>query len=81
MSWNYRVWSESKAGYTEFSVRETYYNDDGEIYGVSADKETDWNESLTNLRSQLARKLEALDGVIEHEFEVMSLDTFVFAPL
>lgn len=76
MSWNYRVVVENKGTEEEWwSVREVYYNDNGDICAMSEDGAGPIGDSLTELRNDILRITNAL-----YKSVIIFDDDFVFAP-
>lgn len=76
--WNHRVikkdYCEGDSVYTEYSVRETYYNEDDSIYAYMENPCRVHGESLESLRQFLERCLKALDQPILVDGEVVFND-------
>lgn len=72
MTWNYRVW---KDGDEYFIVKETYYNDAGEISSCTKDAVFPSGSTLKELRSDIKRFTESLTK------PVLITKDFVFAPM
>lgn len=77
MSWNYRVVVENKGTEDEYwSIREVYYNDDGEICGMTADGGTSAiGIDKGELTADFLNMLNAL-----YSEEIVLDENFVFAP-
>jgi hypothetical protein len=59
MSWNYRMFHREVNGEDEFTIREAYYDDNGDIHLWSADPSFPSGETKIELMDDLARMLEA----------------------
>lgn len=82
--WNYRI---VKRAYVyddgekewEFSIRETYYNDAGEITAFSAEPRALTGETLEYLKENLERCLRAIEKpILEEDGFVFAKDGYVF---
>lgn len=78
MSWNYRVCKETYSKGTQdeevgFTIREVYYNKNGEIYAMSENSANIYGESLLELGEVMKKMIVSLNK------EVIDLDTFIFA--
>ncbi len=83
MSWNFRVCKETKGNVAKYSIHEAYYNDDGEIWGVT-DDETGVASYLTQApeteEDRLFEMKQTIDMMlIAFEKDVIDLDTVEFA--
>ena len=66
MTWNHRVvkyetrnlFGDPDVGY---AIHEVFYNNDGEIRGMTADAVRPWGDTKEELREELLRMLAALD--------------------
>ena len=77
MSWNHRVWKENCDGNIEnvmYSIRETFYNDAGEVCGVTESANTVDSDSVEGLKEMLEMMLKACDS----GKEILDYDNFVF---
>lgn len=76
--WNHRVvkkeYPESAEAYTEYSIREVFYNEDGSIYAYTENPMETCGGSLEELREYLMRCLKALDQPILVDGEVVFND-------
>jgi len=74
--WNHRVVKKyyPEEDYTEFSVRETFYNKDGSIYAYTEEPAKVRGESLESLRKYLEWCLKALDQPVLIDGEVVFND-------
>jgi hypothetical protein len=76
--WNHRVvkkeYPESAEAYTEYSIREVFYNEDGSIYAYTENPMETCEGSLEELREYLMRCLKALDKPILVDGEVIFND-------
>jgi hypothetical protein len=74
--WNHRVIKKEypEEDYTEFAIKEVYYNEDQSIYAWTEDPCRVHGESLESLRQFLERCLKALDQPILVDGEVVFND-------
>ena len=74
--WNHRVVKKyyPKDDYTEFAVKETFYNEDGSIYAYTQEPAKARGNSLESLRQYLEWCLKALDQPILVDGEVIFND-------
>lgn len=74
--WNHRVVKKyyPQDDYTEFSVREVFYNDDGSINGYTENPARVSGESMESLRQYLEWCLKSLDQPILIDGEVKFVD-------
>lgn len=84
MSWNFRICKETKGKVVKYSIHEAYYNDDGEIWGVTDDetgvasfRDPVWPETEED---RLWEMKQTIDWMLEaFEKDIIDLDTFKFA--
>ena len=74
MHWNHRVVKQKIADQEFFSVRETFYNDDGTIMAYTEDPAGVIGESIEDLREYLQWCLRALDKPVLIDGEVEFVD-------
>lgn len=78
LHWNHRVvkkdYPESAEAYTEYSIREVFYNDDESIYAYTENPMETCGGSLDELREYLMRCLKALDQPVLVDGEVVFND-------
>jgi len=74
--WNHRVVKKyyPKDDYTEFSIKEVYYNDDDSIYAYMENPCKVTGESLESLRQFLQRCLKSLDQPVLVDGEIVFVD-------
>ena len=74
--WNHRIIRKEypEQNYTEFSVREVFYNDDNSIYAYDEEPVKAAGESLESLRQYLEWCLKALDQPVLVDGEVVFSD-------
>ena len=73
--WNHRVVKKYyDEDYTEYGIREVFYNEDGSIYAYTDNPIETRGESLESLRQFLERCLKALDQPILVDGEVVFND-------
>jgi hypothetical protein len=78
-TWNYRVCKETYNKGTDFeevdfSVREVYYNNTGEIWAAAEKAAGIYGESVDEVRNGIEKLMLAVNK------EVVDLDTIVYAP-
>ena len=73
MNWNYRVWKDVFDGEDFFSIKETYYNDAGEITACTTDAVNPSGGTFLELDEDLQHFLGAMCK------PVLVTDGFVFA--
>ena len=84
MSWNFRVCKEMKgSNVVKYSIHEAYYNDDGEVWGVT-EAETRVVSYLTDApeteEDRLFEMKQTIDWMLEaFEKDIIDLDTVEFA--
>lgn len=71
MKWNYRVFSKKINGRTYYYLKETYYNDSGEIDSVLEEPETGYWNSVKELRDSLEMML---NDVNKYESRILNED-------
>lgn len=74
--WNHRVIQKNypEENYTEYSIREVFYNDDNTIYAYTENPMRLHGESIESLRKYLEWCLKALDQPVLIDGEVMFND-------
>lgn len=74
--WNHRVWKQTFGEDVVYSIRETYYNDSGEICACTSDPASaDSSESIDNLKQYLEWMLKAVNS----DLSILDFDNFKFA--
>ncbi len=88
MSWNFRVCKETKGNVVKYSIHEAYYNDGGEIWGVTDDETgvasfLNPEPEIGDLETEEDRLLEmkqTIDWMLEaFDKDIIDLDTVKFA--
>lgn len=76
--WNHRVVRKTNQfpiteieGEHEFSIREVYYNDAGEITGITENPVAPWGESEESLRNSIERMRSCFDNPILIEEDIV----------
>ena len=59
--WNHRILKKKINGEDIFSIREVYYNDDGEIYGITEHPVEIWGNTIEEIKETCEMILRCVD--------------------
>lgn len=62
MNWNHRVWRTMYNEEETLEIKETYYNDSGEVCGCTENVATVYGFSMSELKTNLERMIRAVDN-------------------
>lgn len=79
MNWRHRVWQCSNEHETWLAVKETYYNDSGEICGCTEGVAVVQADDLKNLSDYLQFMTNAVNNVIDGYEKILVEKDFKFA--
>lgn len=72
MTWNHRVMRSEYAGESYHTIREVFYDEDGNIEGWTAEPIAPQGETPEELRDELQRMLACLDRPVLEEDELVA---------
>ena len=69
--WNYRVIKTEDGDSAYYAIHEVYYNEDGQIFGLTVDSSFPGGSTVEELKEDLKHYLLALDAPIINKSEIV----------